>query len=153
VSAPRARRWGAARAADLANPVGGEDGSVALPLVAVLWLALLLAIVFVDIAAYLLAASRAQGAADAAALAAAAADLVEPAPPVIVARSVAGRNGARVDACDCRAGGEQVAVTVSVPVGGLFLARHVGAERVTASAEALLVEDEAAPGGTVDHPW
>jgi hypothetical protein len=116
---------------------------MALPLLVLVWISILLTVALIDVGAYLVAASRAQGAADAAALAAVAADLVEPAPPIVVARSVAGRNGARVEACDCRAGGHQVTVTVSVPVGGLFIARHEGAQRVTASADAQLV----------DQPW
>jgi Flp pilus assembly protein TadG len=132
---------------------GDEDGSLAMPLLVLVWVSFVLTVALVDVGAYLLAASRAQGAADAAALAAVAADLAAPAPAEVVARSVAGRNGARVEACDCRAGVERVAVTVSVPVGGLFIARHVGAERVTASAEALLVEAEGRPDEAGDQPW
>lgn len=114
---------------------------LATPVLFVVWCSLLVAVAVIDVGAYLVAASRAQGAADAAALAAVAADLAQPAPPHIVARSVAGRNRARVESCDCRAGQGHVEVEVSVPVGGLFIAR-VGAQRVTATAEAELVEGE-----------
>ena len=118
-----------------------EDGLLATPVLFVVWAALLVAVAVIDVGAYLVAASRAQGAADAAALAAVAADLADPAPPHIVARSIAGRNRARVESCDCRAGRGRVEVEVSVPVGGLFIARVTGARRVTATAEAELVED------------
>lgn len=118
-----------------------EDGLLATPVLFVVWAALLVAVAVIDVGAYLVAASRAQGAADAAALAAVAADLAQPAPPHIVARSVAGRNDARVESCDCRAGQDHVEVAVSVRVGGLFIARVTGVQRVTASAEAELVPD------------
>lgn len=118
-----------------------ECGLLATPVLFVVWCGLLVAVALIDVGAYLVAASRAQGAADAAALAAVAADLTQPAPPHIVARSVAGRNRARVERCDCRAGSGTAEVEVSVPVGGLFIAR-VGAQRVTATAEAQLVEGE-----------
>lgn len=121
-----------------------ESGALATPVLVVVWCGLCLAIAVVDVGAYLVAASRAQGAADAAALAAVAADLAQPAPPHIVARSVAGRNRARVESCDCRAGSGRVEVEVSVPVGGLLISR-VGMQRVTASAEARLVDDPSTP--------
>ncbi|WP_211262258.1 pilus assembly protein TadG-related protein [Nitriliruptor alkaliphilus] len=117
---------------------GDESGALATPVLLLVWCGLCLAIVVVDVGAYLVAASRAQGAADAAALAAVAADLAQPAPPHIVARSVAGRNRARVESCHCRAGSGRVEVEVSVPVGGVVISR-VGMQRVTASAEAELV--------------
>jgi hypothetical protein len=122
------------------EPVAGDSGLLATPVLFVVWCSLLVAIAVVDVGAYLVAASRAQGAADAAALAAVAADLAQPAPPHVVARSVAGRNRARVEACRCRAGDPRVEVEVSVPVGGLFVARVTGAQRVTATAEAELVD-------------
>jgi Flp pilus assembly protein TadG len=141
-----------------------EDGSLATPFLLVLLTSILLVTALVDAGAYLAAAARAQGAADAAALAAAAAEQIQPAPAHIVARSVAGRNGARVESCSCRAGTPRVEVEVSVPVGGLAVARLFGATRVAASAEALLVDDatprvhdgaarDAAPGTTAGHPW
>lgn len=148
--APAAGRRRPARSRPRARQLPGtnEDGSLAMPLLVVVWVAFGLTVALIDIGAYLVAASRAQGSADAAALAAIAADLAAPAPATIVARSVAGRDGARVEACDCRAGAARVEVTVSVPVGGLFIARIGGAQRVTATAEAQLVED---PGSPVPH--
>lgn len=118
-----------------------EEGSLATPFLVVLLTSVLLVTALVDAGAYLAAAARAQGSADAAALAAASADVVQPAPAHVVARSVAGRDGARVEACTCHAGRPRVEVTVSVPVGGLVVARTFGAARVTASAEAQLVHD------------
>jgi Flp pilus assembly protein TadG len=117
-----------------------ESGTLATPVLVLVWCGLCLAIALVDVGAYLVAASRAQGAADAAALAAVASDLAQPAPPHIVARSVAGRNRARVESCACRAGTGHVEVAVSVPVGGVIISR-IGMQRVTASAEARLVDD------------
>jgi hypothetical protein len=122
-----------------ADPPRAEEGSLATPFLLLLLSAILLTTAIIDAGAYLAAAARAQGAADAAALAATAADVVQPAPAHIVARSVAGRNGARVEDCTCHAGRPLVEVTVSVPVGGLVVARTFGAARVTASAEAQLV--------------
>jgi hypothetical protein len=141
-----------------------EDGSLATPFLLVLLTSILLVTALVDAGAYLAAAARAQGAADAAALAAAAADQVQPAPAHIVARSIAGRNGARVESCSCRAGSPRIEVEVSVPVGGLAVARLFGAARVAASAEAQLVDGatprvpdgaarDAAPGTAGDPPW
>lgn len=118
-----------------------ESGLLATPVLLVVWCSLMIAVAVIDVGAYLVAASRAQGAADAAALAAVAADLADPAPPLTVARSVAGRNRARVESCSCQAGRGHVEVAVSVEVGGLFIARVTGAQRVTATAEAELVED------------
>lgn len=129
-----------------------KAGLLATPVLFVVWWSLLLAVALIDVGSYLVAASRAQGAADAAALAAVAADLADPAPPHVVARSVAGRNRARVESCTCRAGSGRVEVAVSVPVGGLFVARVVGAQRVTATAEAELVEGDDDPPPPMGPP-
>lgn len=115
----------------------GEDGLVATPTLLVLWVGLLLTIVVIDVGGYLVAATRAQAAADAAALAAVSADL-ERAPPRDAAASVAARNGARLERCGCRAGAGRAEVEASVPVPGLFVARVTGMQRVTAVAAARL---------------
>ncbi len=138
-----------------------EEGLLATPVLFVLWAGLLVAIAVVDVGAYLVAAARAQGAADAVALAAVGLE-VEPAlaPPLQVARAVARRNRAEVESCDCRVGAGRVEVEVSVAVDGLFIPRVTGAQRVTASARAELApagpssrrpvpSSHPAPGGVV----
>jgi Flp pilus assembly protein TadG len=138
----RAARSGRAATAPWTRLRDDDSGLLATPVLFVVWSALLIAVVVIDIGAYLVAASRAQGAADAAALAAVAADVVEPAPPHVVASSIAGRNRARVESCTCRAGTGHVVVTVSVEVGGLVIARLAGAQRIAATAEARLVDGD-----------
>ena len=75
-----------------------------------------------DVARVLAAVSRAQTAADAAALAAAQ-DLVAPGPagPDAVAAEYAERNGAELVSCDCSAGASEAVVEVQESVEGLFL--------------------------------
>jgi hypothetical protein len=126
------------------DPWRDERGLLATPVLFVVWCGLLVAIAAIDVGAYLVAAARAQGAADAAALAVVGLD-VEPAgaPPLQVARAVSRRNRAEVESCDCRVGAGRAEVTVSVAVGGLFVPRVTGAQRVTATAAAQL----AAPAG------
>ena len=76
-----------------------------------------------DVARVMLAASRAQTSADAAALAAAQAlalDEREP-PPVELAAAYAAVNGGQLEACTCDPGTFSAMVEVRIPVGGLFL--------------------------------
>ena len=120
-----------------------------LPSVLTVWAGLLLAIALIDVAAYLTAAGRAQGAADAAALAALAEeDVTRPGRPA--AARVAGLNGARLEDCACAPGQERASVRASVPVDGLFIPRVVGRQRVTATADAQLAP---APAGPEDGGW
>lgn len=105
----------------------------------------LVLLLLVDLTAYLAAASRAQAAADAAALAA----IVVADPrgrtagdPAAVARRVATAADARVDGCVCRVGLAHVRVEASVPVPGLVVPRLAG-RRVRATAEAELRPPEA----------
>lgn len=110
------------------------------------WTAILLAVVAIDVTAYLAAAGRAQGAADAAALAAVVAqDVATPTPARTAADGVAAANGGRLEDCRCRHGTGRAVVVVSVEVPGLVVPRLVGAGRVTASAEAQLTRPAAHP--------
>jgi hypothetical protein len=128
------RTGGAARWQDL------EAGGVTLVLPMLLWVATLVAIVAVDIAAYLVAASRAQSLADAAALAAVSAD----APgyhgrgPIAEADRVVQAGGGWLEVCTCTPGTPRASVSVSVPVPGLVIPT-LGASRVSADAQAVLV--------------
>jgi hypothetical protein len=120
---------------------GDEDGLLATPVLFVVWCGLLVAIAVIDVGAYLVAAGRAQAAADAAALAAVSLD-VEPAstPPLQAARTVAHRNRGDLESCTCRLGSGRSEVQVSVAVHGLFIPRVTGAQRVTATARAELAD-------------
>ena len=117
-------------------PGAREAGAVTLVLPLVLWTAVLAAVVVIDLAAYLVAAARAQGAADSAALAAVAEDVRSP-------REAAGRVaealGGSLDRCDCPSGRGRAEVEVSVPVPGLVVPA-LGATRVTATARAELAQ-------------
>jgi hypothetical protein len=127
---------------------------LATPVLFVVWSGLLVAIAVIDVGAYLVAAGRAQAAADAAALAAVSLD-VEPAttPPVLAARTVAQRNRGELESCTCRLGSGRAEVRVSVAVHGLFIPRVTGAQRVTATARAELaaaapIRGPPTPGGS-----
>jgi hypothetical protein len=128
----------------------GEDGIATLVLPLLIWLATLVALVAIDMTAYLVAAARAQQLADGAALAAIGADVPGPArghPTSVVTRLVAAGDG-RVEHCACGAGRDVAAVTVSVAVPGLVLPR-LGAGLVEADARAVLAPPaDLAPGPT-----
>ncbi len=132
-----ARQWSVEPAAHR-----GEEGAASVVLPMTLWAATLIAIALIDIGAYLVAAGRAQSAADAAALAAVAVD----APgaggsPQREATRVVAVVDARLERCDCRRGSERATVEVSVAVPGLVIPT-LGAGRVTAQASAVLVVPE-----------
>lgn len=117
-----------------------EAGSI-LPLfgLAVVTVALVL-VLLADTVAYLVAASRAQAAADAAALAAiVVADPRARAPgdPAAEAGRVAVAAGGRLESCDCPVGATTVDTVVSMPVGAVVVSR-LAARRVTAVASAEL---------------
>lgn len=127
-----------------------EEGTASLVLPMVVWVATLVAVVTVDIGAYLVAASRAQALADAAALAAVSADVpgTRAWSPVREADRVVHAVGGMLDACDCAPGSERATVTVSVPVPGLVIP-SLGASRVEAESSAILAPpDDLAPGPT-----
>ncbi len=99
-----------------------------------LWVATLSLIAIIDLGAYVVAAARAQQAADAAALAAVSAHIEGSAGRgVDEARRIAAAADARIELCECTR--LPVTVEVSVAVGGLFLPT-VGAGRVSATAQA-----------------
>ena len=110
-----------------------ERGSITVLSAAVMAALVVLAMGASDVARVLHAASRAQTAADAAALAAAQALAIdEPGPePAELASEYAARNDAALEACGCDRGTFEATVTVRVRVGDLFLVagdRTVGAE-------------------------
>lgn len=92
----------------------------------------------VDVARVLVAASRAQTAADAAALAAAQA-LAFPTevPAADAASEYAARNGAMLRSCTCGSGSFDARIVVEVPVGPLLLFR----DDAVVSAEARAVAE------------
>lgn len=112
---------------------GSERGSAALTVIAGVGLAGLLLTAAADLGLFLLARSKAQTAADAAALAAAGTmipgSLGEAGSE---AERFAHANGARLLACDCPPRGSEAVVRVQVPVR--FLLLRSGARYVTASA-------------------
>lgn len=122
-----------------------EQGSVVWvgwPGVALVAVALLLV---TDLAAYVVAAERAQGAADAAALATVA--VSDPrggigGPPRAAAARVARASGAELLGCRCRPGTEEVEVRVVTPVRAIAVTRFAG-RGVEAVARARLVPDDA----------
>lgn len=122
--------------------------TVALPML--IWVATLVAIVTIDVAAYFVAASRTQSLADAAALAAVTSDIPGSATRTGTAEAerVVAVGGGRLEQCDCRRGREHARVTVSMPVPGLVIP-SLGAGRVAAEAQAILAPPaELAPGPT-----
>ena len=98
-----------------------------------LWVAAVAAVVVVDVTGYVVAASRAQAVADAAALAAVADDVRG---PRAAATRIADAAGASLERCDC--GGGRAEVAVGLPVPGLVIPR-LGARKVVATARAGLV--------------
>ena len=119
------------------GPRGCRDrGSASLVTAAVLVAVMVLALGAVDVARVLIAAARAQTAADAAALASAQ-SLAFPTElePAAVAEDLAERNGARLRSCTCEPPSLDARVAVEVPVGPLFLS----SDDRTAVAEARAV--------------
>lgn len=127
---------------------GGERGTASVVLPLLLWLASLVAIVTIDVGAYLVAAARAQALADAAALAAVSADApqVRGVTPVAEARRVVAAGDGVLESCDCRQATERATVEVSLPVPGLVIPT-LGASRVVAEASAVLAPPEDLPPG------
>ena len=120
-----------------------ERGSVTLLSAGILVALVVLAMGASDVARVLHAASRAQTAADAAALAAAQALAIDdggPRPDEL-AGEYAARNGAALETCACEPGTFEASVGVRMPVGDLFL---VAGDR-TVSARARAVVDLPAP--------
>ncbi len=118
----------------------GERGSVSVVAAAILLATMVLALGAADLARVLIAASRAQTAADAGALAAAQ-ELAFPGEvePGVIAADLVARNGGRMRACLCEPGTLEARVEVEVPVGRLFLSLDdvVVAARARAVVEGL----------------
>ena len=116
----------------------GERGSGSIVVAGILVVVVVTAMGLADVARTLVAASRAQTAADAAALAAAQ-TLAFPSGeevPADVARILAERNGAALITCACDAPALEATVTVEVPVGRLLLGSDD--RSVTARARAIV---------------
>jgi len=120
-----------------------ERGSISLLVAGVVTALVVLSMGAADVARVLQAASTAQTAADAAALAAAQALAIdEEGPrPGDLASEYAVRNGAALEACECEPGTFVATVSVLTPVGDLFL---VGGDR-TVRARARAEVDLPAP--------
>ena len=101
----------------------GDRGSITVLSAAVLAALVALAMGASDVARVLHAASRAQTAADAAALAAAQSLAIdeEGPEPAALAGEYAQRNGAVLETCSCERGTFEATVSVRLPVGDLFL--------------------------------
>ena len=101
----------------------GEDGSVSLLVAGGVAALVVFSMGLADMARVMLAASRAQTSADAAALAAAqslALDERDPLPEELAA-GYATINGAVLESCTCDPGSSSAIVEVRMPVGGLIL--------------------------------
>ena len=120
-----------------------ERGSISLLVAGVVTALVVLSMGAADVARVLQAASTAQTAADAAALAAAQALAIDEEGPTPgdLASEYAVRNGAALEACECEPGTFVATVSVLMPVGDLFL---VGGDR-TVRARARAEVDLPAP--------
>jgi nitrate/nitrite transporter NarK len=128
-----------------------ETAIASLVLPMLLWVATLVAVAVLDVAAYLVAAARAQTLADAAALAAVAPDIAPAGrSPVAEADRVVQAGGGWLETCTCELGTDGAEVTVSVPVPGLVIPRF-GAARVSAEAAAV-VGPPADEGPAIEEP-
>lgn len=122
--------------------MSGERGSASLVAVAIVAMAMVLALGAADLARVLIAESRAQTAADAAALAAAQ-ELAIPSgrEPAEVAAEYVALNGGELLECSCARGAFEATVRVRLDAGTLFL---LGEARGV-EAEARAVVDVGAP--------
>lgn len=146
--AGQACRW--SRPCPAGAPRWDDDaGMASLTFPLLVWVVVVAGIAIVDVGAYLVAAARAQQAADAAALAAVAADIDGHGAPRDAASAVVAAGDGRLEACDCRAAATRQSVAVSMAVPGLVVPRFAAA-RVTATAAAEAVEFR--PGHPVAGP-
>jgi secretion/DNA translocation related TadE-like protein len=114
-----------------------DDGVVSVLMLSLLALAALLCLAVADAANVLLARARAQTAADAAALAAAAVQWrvsASSGDPTLRAQEVAEANGAQLESCACALRDEAAVVTVSIATRIRMLGVAPGRVRATASA-------------------
>jgi secretion/DNA translocation related TadE-like protein len=115
-------RAGATPPATPHRPRGDEQGSISVTAAGIMVVALVLALVAVDLGRVLAAKARAQTAADSAALAAVQ-EMVRPrgSTPGELAVEYARRNGATLVGCQCDAGATEATVTVELEVSLIFL--------------------------------
>ena len=112
-----------------------EDGSVSVVAAAIAAAIVMLALCAADLAKALDVASRAQTAADAAALAAAQELAISGGrEPSDLAAEYADRNGAELRSCTCDAGTYEATVVVRVPIGDLIVLGDGRAVEATARA-------------------
>lgn len=113
-----------------------ESGNASVAVIAAVAMVMVMLAGLADVTLFMLGRAKAQTAADAAALAAAA-ELIpgRGRDPVGVARTFAARNGARLVRCDCPLGGSEASVRVVVPLRFLSVA-GLGVSSVTARAKA-----------------
>jgi secretion/DNA translocation related TadE-like protein len=114
-----------------------DDGVVSVLMLSLLALAALLCLAVADAANVLLSRARAQSAADAAALAAAAVQWrvsASTGDPAVRAQEIAEANGAQLESCVCELRDDAAVVTVSIPTRIRMLG--VAPSRVTATATA-----------------
>ncbi|MGE5460836.1 MAG: Rv3654c family TadE-like protein [Solirubrobacterales bacterium] len=121
---------------------GGQVGSVSIVVVGILMVVMVLGLGAADLARVLIAASRVQTAADAAALAAAQ-SLAVPGDtdPAVAAGDLVALNGGILRSCACEAGTFEARVEVETSVGRLFLS----ADDLVVSARARAVVDVPTP--------
>ena len=121
---------------------GGEAGSVSIVVVGILVVVMVPGLGAADLARVLIAASRVQTAADAAALAAAQ-SLAVPGDtdPVVAAGNLAVLNGGILRSCTCEVGTFEARVEVEPSVGRLFLS----ADDLVVTARARAVVDVPTP--------
>jgi secretion/DNA translocation related TadE-like protein len=122
--------------------VSAERGSATVVTAAILAAVMVLALGAADLARVLVAVSRAQTAADAAALAAAQ-SLAFPSEidPAVTAADLAARNGGRLRSCACDPVDLTALVVVEVPVGALLLSSD---DRVAVARARAIVDAPAA---------
>lgn len=117
--------------------IASDQGNVSLGVLSLAMMVMVLSLALADLGLYLLGRSKAQTAADAAALAAAA-ELVPGLgrrDPEGLARQFAGLNGGNLEQCVCGPGSREATVTVSVPVRFALL-RLTGVRNAKAVAKA-----------------
>jgi len=120
-----------------------ERGSVSIVAIAIVAITLAIGLGATDLTKVLIAAARAQGAADAAALAAAQElALASGLQPAEAATEYASRNGAELLECRCDPGTLEAAVRVRVAVRDLIL---IGGDRSVEARAAAVVEAYAPP--------
>jgi secretion/DNA translocation related TadE-like protein len=113
-----------------------ERGSVTIVAAGAIVITLVCTIGVADVSRVLIERSRAEMAADAAALAAAQDLALSDGDPVVDAASFADHNGAQLVSCSCAQGSFEAVVTVSRSFGGLLLVP--GTHTVQASARAVV---------------